>query len=239
MSRRRGQGGLVDRGDMRSSDYVASAIRTESNRFDAHHITPEKVAAAISLFVAAGRALDALKRGLYYGKPFDDGKFEAALADAQSALSKYGSRAYGGVPQDLPGYSTVPAVSPRIVHAALGLGTESAEILEKVLASFATGKDFDYANLFEELGDGNWYQALAIDAASKEDPSSAAKEAAAPEFIDGRIDLNICTHGGRRWTFEAIWDKNISKLRARYPAKFDSEKAFERDLEAERRALGQ
>lgn len=37
--------------------------------------------------------------------------------------------------------------------------------------------------------------------------------------------------------FEAAWEKNIAKLRARYPDKFTSEQALHRDLDAERRAL--
>lgn len=36
---------------------------------------------------------------------------------------------------------------------------------------------------------------------------------------------------------EVIWQANIAKLAARYPNKFDSEKAVNRDLEAEKKAL--
>lgn len=36
---------------------------------------------------------------------------------------------------------------------------------------------------------------------------------------------------------EAAWEKNIAKLRARYPDKFTSERALNRDLAAERAAL--
>ena len=38
-------------------------------------------------------------------------------------------------------------------------------------------------------------------------------------------------------SFEEAWTKNIAKLRARYPDKFTEEKALNRDLEAERKAL--
>ncbi len=37
--------------------------------------------------------------------------------------------------------------------------------------------------------------------------------------------------------FEAAWEKNIAKLRARYPDRFTSERALTRDLDAERAAL--
>ena len=38
-------------------------------------------------------------------------------------------------------------------------------------------------------------------------------------------------------SFESIMEKNIAKLKARYPHKFDAEKAVNRDLDAERKAL--
>jgi len=37
--------------------------------------------------------------------------------------------------------------------------------------------------------------------------------------------------------FEEIWEMNIAKLKARYPEKFDEEKALNRDLEKERKIL--
>lgn len=40
-----------------------------------------------------------------------------------------------------------------------------------------------------------------------------------------------------RWNWEEIWEVNIRKLRARYGETFDSDKAVDRDPEAERKAL--
>lgn len=210
---------------MKSQEYIEGAIRTESGRFDANHVDPETIKAVIGLFVLAGQALDTIKRGLFYGNPMNAQKCQEALSKAEMLLADYNSQPNGGsVPVNLAGYSSVPAVSARIVHAALGLGTESAEILEKVLESFETGKEFDYANLFEELSDINWYVALGIDSASEEDWQSTKR-----------------AHNGnsesREWSFESIWSKNIAKLKARYPNKFETEKAYNRDLGAEKDAM--
>ncbi len=38
-------------------------------------------------------------------------------------------------------------------------------------------------------------------------------------------------------SFEDVWEKNIAKLRTRYPEKWEQAKALDRDLDAERAAL--
>ncbi|MBI4458414.1 nucleoside triphosphate pyrophosphohydrolase family protein [Candidatus Uhrbacteria bacterium] len=45
----------------------------------------------------------------------------------------------------------------------------------------------------------------------------------------------LCTELGV--SFEQVWEKNIAKLRARYPEKFTQEHALARDLETERKIL--
>jgi len=51
----------------------------------------------------------------------------------------------------------------RINHAAMGLVTESAEIMDAVKKYAQYGKPFDRANLIEELGDVMWYAHLLAD----------------------------------------------------------------------------
>ena len=46
---------------------------------------------------------------------------------------------------------------------------------------------------------------------------------------------NLCNMHG--WDLRDIMQTNIDKLKSRYPNKFDSEKAINRDLEAERAIL--
>ena len=51
----------------------------------------------------------------------------------------------------------------RVLHAALGLSTESGEILDAVKKHCYYGKPLDKVNLFEEVGDLFWYLAILAD----------------------------------------------------------------------------
>jgi hypothetical protein len=52
----------------------------------------------------------------------------------------------------------------RLLHAAMGLSTEANEFLDVLKKYIFYGKPIDEVNLKEELGDGNWYEAIALDA---------------------------------------------------------------------------
>lgn len=49
-----------------------------------------------------------------------------------------------------------------LLHAAMGMVTESAEFIDALKKWTAYGKPLDKANLVEELGDQLWYIAMAI-----------------------------------------------------------------------------
>lgn len=51
----------------------------------------------------------------------------------------------------------------RLLHAAMGLSTESAELLDAFKKHLFYGKHLDIINFREELGDILWYVALALD----------------------------------------------------------------------------
>ena len=51
----------------------------------------------------------------------------------------------------------------RLLHAAMGLCTESGEFMDMMKKHILYGKPLDEVNLKEELGDLEWYIALAID----------------------------------------------------------------------------
>lgn len=52
----------------------------------------------------------------------------------------------------------------RILHAIIGLSTESGELLDQMKKHIYYGKDIDYINLKEEAGDVFWYLAILADA---------------------------------------------------------------------------
>jgi hypothetical protein len=191
---------------MTSQEYINGVLRTESRRFDATHVNGGVLWKVFGAYIEMGKAVDALKRALYYGKPLNTETLAAHLEGAARYLDGREE------PAPLPGYSDKPSLSDRIIHAVMGIAGEGAELLEAVLDCFQRGEDFDYANFFEELGDISWYQAVGIDAGATD-------------------DLN------RQWTHEAIWKANLAKLRARYPDKFATTNAYDRNLAAEKKAL--
>lgn len=97
------------------------------------------------------------------------------------------------------------AGTERLLHAGMGLCTESGEFMDGLKKHLFYGKPLDEVNLIEELGDLFWYMAI------------AANELGVP--------------------FERIQEINIAKLKARYPDKFCSDKAQNRDLNTERAVL--
>ena len=98
----------------------------------------------------------------------------------------------------------------RILHAAMGLVTEAGEVLDMLKKHIYYGRDLDLVNIEEELGDLNWYQSIMIDALNK---------------LGHETDL------------DTILDKNVKKLQKRYVGSFTSDKAINRDLDAERKIL--
>ncbi len=51
----------------------------------------------------------------------------------------------------------------RLLHAGIGLATESAEFLDMLKKHVFYGRELDRVNLKEELGDLLWYMAIACD----------------------------------------------------------------------------
>lgn len=51
----------------------------------------------------------------------------------------------------------------RVLHAAMGLCTESAEVMDALKKTIFYGKPLDVVNVKEELGDVFWYLAIACD----------------------------------------------------------------------------
>ncbi len=51
----------------------------------------------------------------------------------------------------------------RLLHAGIGLATESGEFLDALKKSLFYGSELDRTNLKEELGDLLWYIAIAMD----------------------------------------------------------------------------
>lgn len=97
----------------------------------------------------------------------------------------------------------------RALHAAIGLATESGEVLDQLKKHLFYGKPLDKVNLIEESGDLLWYISVLLDF-----------------LFEGQEDQ-----------FELVQLLNIEKLQKRFGGAFDAFKANHRDLSSEREIL--
>lgn len=92
-----------------------------------------------------------------------------------------------------------------VIHAALGIHTEGAELADVIKKYIFYGKKIDVVNIKEEIGDILWYIAI----------------------LCREFNFNL----------DDILQINIDKLKIRFPEKFTSENALNRNLEKEREVL--
>ena len=96
--------------------------------------------------------------------------FDKVLADMDSAKKVYNTQNYvkGVLRTDNQNFDEIiermsnPEII-RLLHAAMGLSTEAAEILDAMKKFIFYGKPLDITNIKEEQGDVLWYVALSID----------------------------------------------------------------------------
>lgn len=203
---------------MDSKTYITNAIKTEGVP-ESLEINQIALHAVLDLAIHAAKVVDLVKRRLYYGKEIPKEDLLAALSMTMNLSSYLGEAIESGVDVNTPLSSDQMAgvnlqesfsnmslenLDKRLLHCAVGCFTESGELLEAMLAQYATGV-LDRVNFGEEVGDIEWYQAIGFDA-------SGVSEADCRE-------------------------KNIAKLKARYPGKFDAAAAINRDTAVERAIL--
>lgn len=144
-----------------------------------------------------------------------------------------------------------------INHMEDGVITEFSELLDPIKKYCAYGKAIDIINIQEELGDAMWYCAnssivngvqFTID---EQLPLYVPKEVeqirsyikmVLRDFLQYQNFRKVSYHifvlcQSFELDFYETLTKNINKLIVRYPEKFDTEKAMNRDLDAERLAL--
>lgn len=171
-------------------------------------------------------------------------------------------------------YSTMQDASMNNQHAAIGIFTETGELLDIFKKNLWYGKEIDLVNFKEELGDIMWYVAmmyryykvnvgileyhtetplkLVIKIAQEstgllhavDDEHHIADDENTAEWVAIMLDsivaivqhlaLTMCNA-----TLEDVFQTNINKLRTRYPEKFTSENAINRDLDAEHNVLAE
>lgn len=185
---------------MELKQYVQDAIRTES-RIPAVVTQAETLTAVMTAFVAAGNLLDLLKKNIYYGKPISQQEWNEQVDRMGYMVNALHDNPF----YQLDTAKSTLSVDPRVFHSIIGIATESTELVEAIIKARDNSQPIDRVNVLEELGDINWYHAIAVDA----------------------------TEGD----WEQIHETNIAKLKKRYPEKFTTEDAINRDLAVERQIL--
>jgi hypothetical protein len=134
--------------------FVTDAIRTES-RIEAVQAPRSALIALLEAYVALGNVLDMVKKNVFYGKPIDPNTKNDLLETARQRLAVI------RFSREEP---TSINIDPRLFHALVGINTEGTELIEAMLPSIVSNEPLDAVNVLEELGDINWYQAIAVDA---------------------------------------------------------------------------
>lgn len=129
-------------------DYINEAVQTKSDQFHGELVSASHVQAVVVGCIAYLQELDKIKKALFYGKEFDHPNVDGeTVAQVEMFASLGGTRE-----QDID-----------VVHAILGKATEAGELLEALKLGIE-GKALDRTNLMEELGDGQWYDAILANA---------------------------------------------------------------------------
>lgn len=182
---------------MELQEYIRGAIRTESIK-DHIDTNEQQLICLLKAYVAIGNMLDDIKKNVFYGKTINQDKWADNLSNGLTSLVD--------TADEIDQLTTDRInINPRLFHAIIGIATESTELVEAILKAVENNEDIDSVNVCEELGDLNWYQAIAIDASQA--------------------------------NWDNILETNLNKLKKRYPDKFTSEDAINRDLISERQIL--
>ncbi|WP_419902153.1 hypothetical protein [Kiloniella sp.] len=130
-------------------NYINNALRTKSDAFHSDQVNPWELIALMDRAVKVSGALDAVKKGLFYGKEIP----EDALEAGQDA-----DRPYRGLKADFN------HLDPDVIHSIIGSFTEAAELLELLAEAMMEGKAIPREKYMDETGDMLWYQAIGMNA---------------------------------------------------------------------------
>lgn len=131
--------------------YQNEAQNTKSPQYYGDKIARNVFIQRMFAAIAALQKLDEIKKLMFYGKPvagLAPEEFDATCMTLQ--LHNLHNTPEGGID---------------LLHAIIGKATEAGELLEAVMKATAEpGQPLDAVNIIEEIGDGFWYDAIALEA---------------------------------------------------------------------------
>lgn len=129
-------------------NYINEAIQTKSDQFHGELVSATHVIGVVVGCIAYLQELDKIKKALFYGREFEHQWGGSENVEAAQLFAALG----GTREQDID-----------LVHAIIGKATEAGELLEALKLGM-DGQALDRTNLMEELGDGQWYDAILANA---------------------------------------------------------------------------
>lgn len=190
---------------MNDQAYRDAVCRTESVVDQSTTMPVDGVVEILATIEQLSNILDTYKKSVFYGADVVPQDNMRRVANTQSSLAEVTNL----VRQSMEGRSPVQStnVDMRLVHALMGMVTETGELAGALLQALTLNKVTDdiRTNILEEMGDYNWYQAIALDTLG--------------------VD------------FASLRNANIAKLKQRYGDKFSKDSAINRDTNTEMDAL--
>lgn len=177
------------------------------SRLDTLKVNPQLVVNLLALFTASGRMLDQLKKHTFYGKDYDIDQFNGDYQSLVTTLQHLTHKAF-----QLNGTSD-------------DMGEEPVDNINPRLFHAIVGIATESTEICEALYDVMTNHDQDIDEVNLME-----------EWADCCWYGGVLTDAtGQSW--EQALENNIKKLKSRYPDKFDSERALNRDTKKEREIL--
>lgn len=128
---------------MNIDEYKELSERTLSTNFHLNSKkTQDTLVETIATVIKNVDRLDQLKKVIYYGKDLN----------IENSNKYFDYKSFDCQDQQLQ----------KVLHASIGLVTESVEILDQVFNSIKNNKEIDIVNVAEEIGDIDWYKAILL-----------------------------------------------------------------------------
>lgn len=127
------------------ANYIEDANRTKSTSYYPAMVGYGDFVRSLDAAIGALNYLDKIKKALFYGKPLFPGLKVVGETCETLAIEHLA-------------INDMKAVD--ILHGIIGKATEGCELLEALERSIVTGTALDFVNVAEEIGDGQWYDAI-------------------------------------------------------------------------------
>lgn len=132
---------LASNTDMDTSEYDEQRGRISNLEL------VEELVMVLEKIVSSCGELDAIKKHVFYGKALNMTRVSGHTPSTST------HRASGMLNNNK---------MTHLAHGIIGKATESGELCEALLKHLRDGEKFDEVNIIEEIGDGQWYDALLL-----------------------------------------------------------------------------